>query len=136
MFVYHQFQMRRLLSIFLVVSFSLGPLAATLEASNDARLPACCRRHGAHHCAMNMQTASMLAESVPGRAVLTAPSTCPAFPASIATAAAGPQALAASSAGLPALLAQHHSPAASRASARLSNLRACLSRGPPAPRSA
>jgi hypothetical protein len=33
---------------------------------------------------------------------------------------------------MPALLAQLHSPAAGRASARLSNLRTRLSRGPPA----
>lgn len=124
--------MRRLLSIFLVVFFSLGPLAATLEASDDARLPACCRRHGAHHCAMPAQMASMIADAASGNAVLTAPSTCPAFPASTAVTATGPQALAASSVGLPMLLAQLHSPAACRASARLSKLRTRASRGPPA----
>jgi hypothetical protein len=128
--------MRRLLSIFLgafqAAFFSLGPLAATLEASDHARLPACCRRQGAHHCAMNMQSASSLADAASGSAVLTAPSTCPAFPAATVATATGPQALAASSVRMPALLAQLHSPAAGRASARLSNLRTRLSRGPPA----
>jgi hypothetical protein len=124
--------MRRLLSIFLVAFFSLGPLAATLEASDDARLPACCRRHGVHHCAMNMQMASEIANAASGSAVLTAPSTCPAFPASTAATVTGPQALAASSVSLPVLLAQRNSPAASRASACLSMLRTRAGRGPPA----
>jgi len=44
--------MRRTLSIFLVLFFGLGPVAAALHAEEDAGLPACCRRHGAHHCAM------------------------------------------------------------------------------------
>jgi hypothetical protein len=123
--------MRRLLSIFMVVFFSLGPLAATLEASDDVRLPACCRRHGAHHCAMTEQMASMIADTASGNAVFTAPSTCPAFPASTAATTSGPQALAASSVSQPVPLAQLHSPAASSAFARLSKLRTRASRGPP-----
>ena len=124
--------MRRLVSIFLLAFFSLGPFAATLEASRDARLPACCRRHGAHHCAMNLQTASALADPASGSAILTAPSTCPAFPASTAATASGPRVLAAATATLPAPLSQLHSPTASGASARVSNLRTRCSRGPPA----
>ena len=46
--------MRRLVSILLVALFWAGPLSALLPASADAQLPACCRRHGAHHCAMAM----------------------------------------------------------------------------------
>ena len=44
--------MRRALSILLVLFFGLGPLTATLQGSDDSRLPACCRRNGAHHCVM------------------------------------------------------------------------------------
>jgi hypothetical protein len=124
--------MKRALSISLIVLFWLSPFAPMLEASDDARLPACCRRHGAHHCAMTVETASALGSPASRNAVLTAPSTCPAFPASAAGTAPSPPALAASSVCPPALLAQPHSHAASRASARLSNLRTRLNRGPPA----
>jgi hypothetical protein len=41
------------------------------------------------------------------------------------------EALAASPAGLPALLAEPHSPSASRAAARLSQIRTRAGRGPP-----
>ena len=87
--------MRRVLSIFLILFFWLGPLSALLPASEDARLPACCRRHGAHHCAMAMQTAAMLAEDASGKHIVTAPSTCPAYPGSTAATTTPPQAMAA-----------------------------------------
>ncbi len=48
--------LRRLLSILLLAVFAL-PLATPLLALGqdaDAGLPACCRRAGKHHCAMNM----------------------------------------------------------------------------------
>lgn len=124
--------MRRAFSIFLVLFFSLGPLTTTLEASDDARLPACCRRHGAHHCAMSMDAALRLAEAAFGKSFLAAPSTCPAFPVSAAATAPAPQALAAASASLPALLAHSHSPAAARAAALLSQVRTRSGRAPPA----
>ncbi|MFP5235473.1 MAG: hypothetical protein ACLGSD_06200 [Acidobacteriota bacterium] len=44
--------MRRLLAIALVVLFWLPPVFALLPGAQDASLPACCRRGGAHHCAM------------------------------------------------------------------------------------
>jgi len=46
--------MRRLFSILLLAAFAL-PLVAPLLAlaqDPDAGLPACCRRHGKHHCRM------------------------------------------------------------------------------------
>lgn len=124
--------MRRFLSLFLVLSFSLGPLAATLEISDDARLPACCRRHGAHHCAMSASMAAAIAEAASGRSILTAPATCPAFPGSLAATAPAPQALASSPVSLPVLPAHTHAPAAVFASARLSQIRTRAGRGPPA----
>ncbi|MDR3773006.1 MAG: hypothetical protein P4L26_06635 [Terracidiphilus sp.] len=124
--------MRRVLSILLVLSFSLGPLAAMLEAGDDARLPACCRRHGTHHCAMSTSMVSMLAEAAPGRSVLTAPATCPAFPGSLAAIAPAPQALAAASTSLPALLALPYSAAALHVSAQVSQICTRAGRGPPA----
>jgi hypothetical protein len=46
--LYYLSQMRRVFPILLILVFSLGPLSPTLGASEDTRLPACCRRHGAH----------------------------------------------------------------------------------------
>jgi hypothetical protein len=49
-----RYLMRRLLSILLLATFAL-PLVAPLLAlaqDSDVGLPACCRRHGQHHCTM------------------------------------------------------------------------------------
>jgi hypothetical protein len=127
--VYHELQMRRALSISLILLFGFGPLAATLEAGDDAGLPACCRRHGAHHCAMSMSKAAAIMDTAPGKAIFTTPATCPEFPAAAATTAS--QAMTAESLGLPALLAHAHTPQAARASARLSQIRTRAGRGPP-----
>jgi hypothetical protein len=48
--------MRRLLAITLLLAFGSSlfvPLFAA-TADPDASLPACCRRHGTHHCTMRM----------------------------------------------------------------------------------
>jgi hypothetical protein len=123
--------MRRALSISLILFFSFGPLAATLGASEDMSLPSCCRRHGAHHCVLSMQMATMIAKAASGKLILTAPSTCPAFPGYMAATTCTPQALTASPVNLPALLAHPHSPAAGRAAARRSQIRTRTGRGPP-----
>lgn len=122
--------MRRALSISLILFFGFGPLAATLGASDDAGLPACCRRHGAHHCAMSLSLAAAIMDTAPGKAIFTTPATCPDFPVSAAATAAS-QAMTAESLGLPALLAQPHTPQAARAAARLSQIRTRAGRGPP-----
>src|SRR5579875_3538013 len=46
--------MRRLLSILLLAAFVLPVVAPGLSLAQDpdAALPACCRRHGEHHCSM------------------------------------------------------------------------------------
>jgi hypothetical protein len=126
--------MRRGFSIFLILLFGLGPLTAALSASAESRLPPCCRRHGAHHCAMSMQLAAMRAQAASGGApLLSAPSHCPLFPDSAAAPATAVHALVASPVSLPALLARPHSPAAGSAAARLSRIRTRVGRGPPAP---
>ncbi len=131
--------MRRGLSISLILFFWLGPLAATLPslAGDESRLPACCRRHGAHHCTMSAQmmgqTAAQIRAALEASGpILTAPSHCPFFPQHIATLTAPLHALAAVSVGLPVQLARPHSPAASRAAARVSQRRTRDDRGPPA----
>lgn len=126
--------MRRGLSIFLVLFFGLGPLTATLQASDESRLPPCCRRHGAHHCAMyDAMVAQMVQAESGSTPVLSAPSHCPYYPGNSTAATASFHALAPSQAGLPALLAQAHSPAGSRAAARLHRIRTHAGRGPPHP---
>ena len=129
--MYHHKQMRRWISILLVLFFALGPLTGLLEATDDMRLPPCCRRHGAHHCAMSMRMAAMKAQAASGKPFFTAPATCPLFPGYTAAPVSTIPALAASPARLPVLLAQPHSPAAGRAAARLRQVRTRAGRGPP-----
>ena len=130
--MYYECQMRRTLSIFFVLLFGLGPLAASLGAEEDTRLPACCRRLGTHHCAMSMRMAAMIAEAASSKPIIMAPASCPHFPGYTVATASAPQALAASPVSLPFLLGLSHSPAAGRAAARLSQIRTRASRGPPA----
>jgi hypothetical protein len=125
-------EMRRGLSILLVLFFSLGPLTAWSGADDDSRLPACCRRHGVHHCAMDAGMAAAVAQaasnSEPG---FTAPAHCPYFPDYLAKSAASIAGLAADRVSLPAAVVQPHSPTALRFSIPLHPIRAHLSRGPP-----
>jgi len=123
--------MRHGFAIFLILFFSLGPLADALPGSEDLRLPPCCRRHGAHHCAMYLRYAAARAEAESGKPVFSAPSTCPCCPGYIGALPSTVHALAAAPASLPVLLARAHSPAAGRAAARLSQISTRASRGPP-----
>lgn len=124
--------MRRGLSIFLVLYIWLGPLAAALPGSEDARLPPCCRRHGAHHCSLSLRMAARRAAAASGKPAFNAPSTCPLFPANGAACAAPVHALAAAPALFAASPAQPHAPGSGPAAARLGPIRTCASRGPPA----
>ena len=56
--------MRRALALLLLVGFSFPLIAPALTAPPDeSTLPACCRRAGAHHCAMGDVTAVVPARS-------------------------------------------------------------------------
>jgi hypothetical protein len=129
--VYYQSKMRRALSILLILLFGPGPLAVTLSASDDSRLPACCRRHGAHHCAMSEQMAAMMSEPEPGTPSIKAPVTCPYFPGYMVASSSTNLALAPAPVSLPTLIAELHSPAAGRAAARIRQMRTRANRGPP-----
>ncbi|MGA7342103.1 MAG: hypothetical protein WBE72_01135 [Terracidiphilus sp.] len=122
--------MRRGFSIFLILLFGLGPLSATLEASDDAGLPPCCRRHGAHHCAMAMQMAAAEAQS-DSRPAFSAPLTCPYYPGATAAILAPVPALIAVAARLPALMAQAYRSAIARTAAHSNPSRTHAGRGPP-----
>jgi hypothetical protein len=80
--------MRRGFSIVLMLVLGLAPLSPLINGSEDVNLPVCCRRHGAHHCAMNEGAlrAMMATDRTPGFA---APQTCPAYPGP-ASAVVGP----------------------------------------------
>ena len=76
--------MRRGFSIVLALLFGLGPLASALPGAEDVALPACCRRHGAHHCAMAAQMMAMMSHvATDGRQSVSAPTTCPYYPGPI-----------------------------------------------------
>jgi hypothetical protein len=70
--------MRRVPAALLLLALSL-PLIAPLFAfgADESELPACCRRNGKHHCAMNMAT--MALASVPSR-YLVVSEKCPYSP--------------------------------------------------------
>lgn len=44
--------MRRFPAILLLALFSFSLLSPAFSSDSDARLPACCRRGGQHHCSM------------------------------------------------------------------------------------
>jgi len=125
--------MRRALCAFQILLFGLGPLTAMLPVNAESRLPACCRRHGTHHCAMSAAMASMPAQASSTTApAFTSPSHCSQFPGYLPALTTPVLALTASPVSLPVLLASAHSPAGSRAAARLSQIRSRAGRAPPA----
>src|SRR5579863_9501170 len=71
--------MRRIFSILFVILFGLAPLAATL-AGDNASLPACCRRHGAHQCAMADDAIARIFQVASRPPSFTPPSHCPQYP--------------------------------------------------------
>jgi hypothetical protein len=121
--------MRRAFSISLILLLWLGPLAAVLPSLSESRLPFCCRRHGAHHCAMDADVASAKSDGGPA---FSAPSRCPQFPATVAASPGPAFALTVSTAGVPVLLVSMYSPGASRDAARPGRLGTRADRGPPA----
>lgn len=123
--------MRRGLSILLVLFFALGPLQGVLEGSDDASLPACCRRHGAHHCAMTEQMMAMMAQSSDSTPFVAAPGTCSSFPNSVPGISTPSHALPTSQFGLPVPLEQAHSPIAACAGVRMISFLSCAERAPP-----
>jgi hypothetical protein len=131
--VYDGGQVRRGFSIYLVLFFALGPLTVLLPASDSAALPACCRRDGAHHCAMYMHMMAARMIVPPGAPpIAKAPSHCPYYPQH-PTVLTGPvYTVAVSTAPVPALRAQALVPAAGRTDRLFNPVTPLAGRGPPA----
>ncbi len=134
--MYHELQMRRALSIFLVLFFGLGPLTATLSADDESSLPPCCRRHGAHHCAMYDAMIARRVQAASGKPIVTAPPAhCPFYPTNPGATVASIHALASSPVILPSAIEQGHSHAAYQISISMGRIRTRAGRGPPVPAS-
>jgi hypothetical protein len=125
--------MRRALCTFLILLFSLGPLAATLPANAESRLPMCCRRNGAHHCSLSAAMAAKLFPvSSSSSPAFTSPAQCPCFPGCAAAFTAPIHALVASVAGFVIQSARVHPPVANHGVTLFGKLRTRTNRGPPA----
>ncbi|MDR3737943.1 MAG: hypothetical protein P4L40_02890 [Terracidiphilus sp.] len=124
--------MRRFLALLFVVFFGFGPLAAALEASDDARLPACCRTHGAHHCAMSAALRGWMLRSESRTPGFTAPSTCPLYPGFLSQATAPAHALPPAAKVLGEPVAQMAVGTAFRTAPRTAARSTRAVRGPPA----
>jgi len=122
--------MRRGFSIVLMLVFGLMPLSPLIDGSEDVNLPACCRRHGAHHCAMNMAAmrAMMATDRTPGFA---APLTCPYYPSAANAMSTPPPALTVSTASVAVLAAQPYGASAAPAAPASTPGRSHSGRGPP-----
>ncbi len=125
--------MRRLLSITLAALLGLPSVMALLPGSEEAQLPACCRRHGAHHCAMSAVMMAQMIAYVSRAPGFSAPSHCPFYPTHFSPATAPVFALAWTASNPPVLFAQIHSAIPYRASASSRELLAAANRGPPRP---
>jgi hypothetical protein len=123
--------MRRPLAYLLILFFALGPLQGVLEARGDSRLPACCRRQGAHHCAMSEEMRAALERATSSTATFSAPATCPSFPGFALGFSTPSHALAASGSTALVLLEQAHTPLAARSDVRTFALPTRSGRAPP-----
>ena len=125
---------RKLLAMLLltVLLLPLVPSSMALGGDADARLPACCRREGTHHCAMRMGERALLAVAAPDGEHWRLPAErCPYSPASVTARHFDPLVL---SNALP-LLTRLQGPAAKVAQAeskqRIAREGARQKRGPP-----
>jgi hypothetical protein len=131
--VRQEFKMRRTLGVFLILLLWFGPLAPILTAPAESDVPACCRRHGAHHCMMAAARASMRVQAASGsRPILNVPSRCPLFPPFIAAGILTTLALSTVPVALPGSLRQAHSFSPGRAFACVSQIGTRAGRAPPA----
>jgi hypothetical protein len=119
--------MRRVLAITLLLAFGSPLLAPLFAATADpqASLPACCRRHGTHHCSMNGTTLDA------GNGPVFRARPCPFYPATSTAPRLVTASLTAASALARSLRQDPAPPRASPRGARTASLSANLNRGPP-----
>lgn len=119
-----------ILMLFLFGAFYAAPLVQAASNDPDSGLPACCRRHGKHHCAMMDLYLKSIASGAPH--VRTAPEHCPFYPHSKTASVVSSHAGLAPSAAIFAAVVSH--PAVrpqTHAVYRLSLDRSRQKRGPP-----
>jgi len=124
--------MRRAVSIFLVLFLGLGPFVAALRANEDARLPACCRRHGAHRCNMSDKATTRTVQPSNGQQSFTTASRCPLFPRNIAGPIVASHALVPGAVRMPIPPATSHLQVVDGDPYRVGQIRARAGRAPPA----
>lgn len=124
-------EMRRGFSIFLIMLFGLGPLSAFVDGSEDASLPACCRRDGAHHCAMSMPMVAKMARIGDPSPSFDAPLTCPNYPGPTIAILVPSHALTVEAAGLEVSRVGTPAPLAEEIAAYSTPCRTHSGRGPP-----
>jgi hypothetical protein len=125
--------MRRGFSIFLILIFGFGPLTSLIDGSEDANLPACCRRNGAHHCAMSVRMAAVTRQAATGKTpMVSVPMTCPYYPGAIALLSTPARALVVTAGTGDAQIALTYVPVATHASPFATPARTHAGRGPPA----
>jgi hypothetical protein len=123
--------MRRPLAFLLILFFALGPLQGLVEASDDLRLPACCRRHGAHHCVMSEDIQAAIERATSSTPEFTAAATCPSFPGFALGFSTPSHALTVGVSFVAALVELANVPLGSSAEVRTIDIRARSGRAPP-----
>ena len=123
--------MRRPLAFLLILFFALGPLQGVLEAGEDSRLPACCRRQGAHHCAMSEEMQAAMERATSTAPAFSAPATCPSFPGFALGFSTPSHALTPSGSTALILLEQPHTPPVEQSDVRTCDLLTRSGRAPP-----
>jgi hypothetical protein len=130
--------MRRILSILMLLVLGLGPvvpaeaLASGMASGwtgkvDEARLPACCRRGGKHHCEMGSSRPESASETI-----ISAKDCCPFSPHSLTSIAPTASALASAPVSSIAYGTELRARCAHAAAATMSERRNWPKRGPPA----
>ena len=125
--------MKRGVSILMVLFFGLGPLSAVRKPDGDARLPACCRRNGAHHCAMSDEAIARAVQAAGAMPVLIAPAHCPFYPGSVPATFKSCHAFVVTATASFAIVAGAHSPIAHQPALLRRPVWTHAGRGPPNP---
>lgn len=119
--------MRRASALSVLAAIGYLLIAPLTLASPESNLPACCRRAGAHHCAMAAEAAPST-----GPAFQPVPSKCPFFPAAVTTPVAGSVTLSGNAVLRFGLLVSHPAAQApTEARGRICFSRSHQKRGPP-----